>query len=218
MKALMYKDWISYRWAYLMLVGLVMFEVLLLPAVGFGMDYVMGMVSSMLFIAGVTMGAGGQFYDLKTHNDRYILAATVKKSTIITQRYLAGWILSVIATLLLAGSLYFTELKIPKFLIAAIFFLAMTMVNALTIPSALLLGPEKALVPLIILVMLLAATGFGFAAVAINSKGFEQSAELFILGMVNKTDLIAWVLFIGAIVLNVASYCASLTIYRHKAN
>lgn len=218
MKALIYKDWISYRWAFLFLGGLAMFEVLLLPAVGFGVDYVMGMVASMLFFAGVTMGAGGQFYDLKTHNDRYILAATVKKSTVIAQRYLAGWILSVVATLLLAGSLYFTELKVPKFLIATIFFLAMTMVNALTIPSAHLFGPEKALVPLIILMVLVAFIGTSFATVAINDKEFEQAVELFFLGMINKTDLIAWILLIGAIVLNAVSYYASLAIYRHKSN
>lgn len=218
MKALMYKDWICYRWAYLFLGGLAMFEMLLLPAVGVGVDYVMRIVAAMFFIAGVTMGAGAQFYDLKTHSDRYILAATVKKSTIITQRYLSGWIWSVAATLLLAGSMYFTELKVPKLLIAAMFFFAVAEINALTIPFAHLLGPEKALVPLIILVMLLVSTGAGFAVGTINSKEIEQAAKLFILSMVNNADLIAWVLLVGAIVLNVISYYASLAIYRHKSN
>ena len=74
------------------------------------------------------------------------------------------------------------------------------------------------MVPLIILVMLLASTGAGFAVGTINSKEIEQAAKLFILSMVNNADLIAWVLLVGAIVLNVVSYYASLAIYRHKSN
>lgn len=218
MKALLYKDWISFRWMFILLAGLIVFEALLLPAVGFGINYVLGYIATILFFVGIIMGTGGQLADLRTHNDRYLLAATVKKNTIITQRYLAGWVVSVMATLLLVGSMYFTEIPVPKFLLAALFFFAMTMMNSLTIPFAYLLGPEKAALPFLVIFMLLGFSGVGVGAAASKNKGFAQSLEQFFLNLADKTDLIAWGVFIAAIALSAASYFASLAIYRRKVN
>lgn len=215
MKALLYKDWIVFRWVFLIVpVFLILQIVLLVPRLGWKLDYILGMTTAILFLIGMFSGIGAQAADMKSHVDRYLQSAPIKKTILVLERYLWFWAFGVLASVMISAAAYFGgEQVLSVFLGAAACLFAMTFIPALMTPCIYLLGPEKAFIPIMILFMIL---GFGMS-MGTNSLS-DAGVEHLLAILSGKINLIAGGLLALTIIVNVASYFASLAVYRHKVN
>lgn len=108
MKALLYKDWIVFRWVFLIVpVFLVLQIALLVPRVGWKLEYILGMPTVVLVVTGIFSGIGAQITDMRFQVDRYLQSAPIKKALVMLERYLWFWIIGVIASVLISVALYF---------------------------------------------------------------------------------------------------------------
>lgn len=218
MKALIYKDGITFLWAFVALVGLVALPLIVGTTLGVKLDFLLAWTAGMVFMACTAGGLSMHVADLKAHTDRYLQAAPLRKSLIVLERYLWGWILSVIATVLVVGSLHpLSQEKgsdFPLFLVVVLFFFVVTAMFAFTTPFAYLLGPEMAFLPFFVLCMVLGVPLVVLAARVEDDRQVQQ----FFTAVIDNSTVIAWVVLIATIVLNVASYYASVGIYRRKIN
>ncbi|MCV0002960.1 ABC-2 transporter permease [Mobiluncus mulieris] len=215
MKALLYKDWIVFRWVFLIVpVFLVLQIALLVPRVGWKLEYILGMPTVVLVVTGIFSGIGTQITDMRFQVDRYLQSAPIKKTLVMLERYLWFWIIGVIASVLISVALYFGGAPtLTVSLVAAGCLFATTFFPTLLTPCIYLLGPEKAFIPLMIIFMIL---GFGMS-IGSNSLSDAGKAQLLAV-LAGKINLIAGGLLVLTIALNVGSYFASLAIYRHKVN
>ncbi|NMX04386.1 ABC-2 transporter permease [Mobiluncus mulieris] len=215
MKALLYKDWIVFRWVFLIVpVFLVLQIALLVPRVGWKLEYILGMPMVVLVVTGIFSGIGAQITDMRFQVDRYLQSAPIKKTLVMLERYLWFWIIGVITSVLISVALYFRGAPtLTVSLVAAGCLFATTFFPTLLTPCIYLLGPEKAFIPLMIIFMIL---GFGMS-IGSNSLSDAGKAQLLAV-LAGKINLIAGGLVVLTIALNVGSYFASLAIYRHKVN
>lgn len=218
MKALIYKDGITFFWAFVALVGLIVLPLVVGSMLGIKFDFLLAWTASMVFMACTAGGVSMQAADLKAHTDRYLQATPLRKSLIVLERYLWGWILSVLATVLMVGSLYPLSKEkgsaFPLFLVVVLFFFVVTAMFAFTTPFAYLLGPELAFLPFFVLCMVLGVPMVVLAATVEDDRQVQQ----FFTAVLDNSTVIAWVVLIATIALNAASYYASLAIYRRKVN
>lgn len=215
MKALLYKDWIVFRWVFLIVpVFLVLQIALLVPRVGWKLEYILGMPMVVLVVTGIFSGIGAQITDMRFQVDRYLQSAPIKKTLVMLERYLWFWIIGVITSVLISVALYFRGAPtLTVSLVAAGCLFATTFFPTLLTPCIYLLGPEKAFIPLMIIFMIL---GFGMS---IGSNSLSDAGKVQLLAVLaGKINLIAGGLLVLTIALNVGSYFASLAIYRHKVN
>ncbi|NMW64817.1 hypothetical protein HHJ78_04555 [Mobiluncus mulieris] len=215
MKALLYKDWIVFRWVFLIVpVFLVLQIALLVPRVGWKLEYILGMPMVVLVVTGIFSGIGAQITDMRFQVDRYLQSAPIKKTLVMLERYLWFWIIGVITSVLISVALYFRGAPtLTVSLVAAGCLFATTFFPTLLTPCIYLLGSEKAFIPLMIIFMIL---GFGMS-IGSNSLSDAGKAQLLAV-LAGKINLIAGGLLVLTIALNVGSYFASLAIYRHKVN
>ncbi|WP_279020413.1 ABC-2 transporter permease [Mobiluncus mulieris] len=215
MKALLYKDWIVFRWVFLIVpVFLVLQIALLVPRVGWKLEYILGMPTVVLVVTGIFSGIGAQITDMRFQVDRYLQSAPINKALVMLERYLWFWIIGVIASVLISVALHFGGAPtLTVSLVAAGCLFATTFFPTLLTPCIYLLGPEKAFIPLMIIFMIL---GFGMS-IGSNSLSDAGKAQLLAV-LAGKINLIAGGLLVLTIALNVGSYFASLAIYRHKVN
>lgn len=217
MKALLYKDWIVFRWVFLLVpVFLVLQVVLLAPRLGWRLDPILGMTAAVLFAIGMFSGIGMQVADVKSHVDRYLQSAPIKKTLLVLERYLWFWVLGLLASVMIAAAAYFGgESALTVFLVATACLFAMTFIPTLMTPCVYLLGPEKAFIPIMVLFMILGfGTSMGSNFLSDAGVGVEQILAV----LAGKINLLAGSLLVLTIIVNVASYFASLAIYRHKVN
>lgn len=215
MKALLYKDWIVFRWVFLIVpVFLVLQIALLVPRVGWKLEYILGMPTVVLVVTGIFSGIGAQITDMRFQVDRYLQSAPINKALVMLERYLWFWIIGVIASVLISVALHFRGAPtLTVSLVAAGCLFATTFFPTLLTPCIYLLGPEKAFIPLMIIFMIL---GFGMS-IGFNSLSDAGKAQLLAV-LAGKINLVAGGLLVLTIALNVGSYFASLAIYRHKVN
>ncbi|MST49317.1 ABC-2 transporter permease [Mobiluncus porci] len=211
MKALLYKDWITHRFSYLLLLGMILLVLLFGPLFKLNLEFLLGWSASIVIIGAVAGGMAGQTTDMKSHVDRYVQAVPLRKSVIVLEKFLWNWAIALLATGLVAAALLVPRIEAPVWLIAAACLFGMTFFSSLMTPSAYLLGPDMAFIPYAVVFML-----FGLGATGLAKSGILN--EEFFASLSDKTDAITIGFLVATVALNAASFFVTQAIYRRKVN
>lgn len=214
MKALLYKDWLYFRWAFLALVVALAIQIpAMAPSGGLKPDAIFGMIAGSVFVLGVFIGPAAQFVDLKSRVDLYLKSSPLGSHLIVLERYFWTWAMGILGTILTVAAMYLSGENPPMFLIAAACLGVMSFISAFLLPFGYLLGPQMIFIPVVIIFLIL-----GLGRFFIRNTFDDTQLQQFFISLVDKLDLIAWGLLVFAVACSAVSYYASLAIYRRKVN
>lgn len=211
MKALFYRDWILYRWSLLWIAVLIVSVFTITAVLGKGMEFAWGVSAGMLVLGGLSMTMAAITTDAQSHTEIYLQAAPLRKSLIVTQRYLVFWAIALVSTVLVVGSVWFIGVNIPKLLIASLLIFIITFGFDLLLPCIYLLGPEKGVIPVIVIFTALFFAIGGLGATDMFNQQFAES-------ILQHATVITVVALVLTILCNAVSLALSQAIFRRRIN
>lgn len=216
MKALLYKDWISFRWGLFAVVVAFAINVqgsALISGGSLKLEAILGMTAAVMFTVGILISVVAQAIDMKSHVDLYLKSSPLGSRLIVLERYMWTWAMGILGTVLVVVAMYLSGENPPMFLIAAACLGITSFISAFLLPFGYLLGPQMIFIPVVIIFLIL-----GLGRLFIRNTFNDAQLQQFFMSLVDKLDLIAWGLLVFAVVCSAVSYYASLAIYRRKMN